>query len=189
MKKILTLILVIVVLGLVYMTVKTMNDGVDKLKDLTKDTYRLENLQVSELKELMQIGAYNFQDVVKIEKIKEGIFSDDEIIASYTCNINIGVDFADTVKGWAQKKGDSAFLKLPPIKILNTNNQVIIRSSFPIRTGSWSNEELKQLSDSASEIFIVQAKEMFPEAKQELEEKLEAILSMKYKYVEVKFEK
>lgn len=188
MKNALTLICVIVILVIVFMIVKTMKDTTDKLDELTKDTYKLETLQVSELEELMQIGAINFQEDVKIEKIKEGVFYDDEILASYTCNINIGIDFKEAKDGWAQKKADSAFLKLPPIKILNTDGNVIIRSSFPIRTGNWSNEELQQLGDSASTIFISKAKEKFPEAQRELKEKLKDILSLKYKYVDVKFE-
>lgn len=189
MKKILTLILVVVILAIVFMIVQTMKDTTDNLKDLTKDTYKLENLQVSELKELIQIGAFNFQEDLKIEKIKGGVFFDDEILASYTCNINIGIDFADTIKGWAQKKGDSAFLKLPPVKVLNTDGKVITRSSFPIRTGTWSNEDLKQLSDSANTYFLNKAEEHFPEARKELEKNLRGILSLKYKYVEIKFEK
>jgi len=192
MKKYLTLLLVVVILVMVFLITRNLKGCAGELgkqlEDMTKESYRLENLQISEIKQLMQIGSINFQDAIKIEKVKVGIFSDDEIIASYTCNANIGIDFADTTKGWAQKKGDSAFLKLPPIKVLNTDNKVIIRSSYPIRTGSWSNEELQQLGDSASTIFIAKAKEFFPEAKKDLKEKFKALLSMKYKYVDVKFD-
>ena len=193
MKKIITLFLVIVVLVIVLMIANTVKNTVESagglLDSLTKETIRLENLQVSELKELQQIGAFNYQDAVKFEKVKKGTFFDDEIIASYSCNVNIGIDFNDTKDGWAQKKGDSAFLKLPPIKVLNTDNKVITRSSFPIRTGDWSNAELQQLSDSANTYFINKAKQLFPDAQNDLEEKLRGILQMKYKYVEIQFEK
>ena len=193
MKKIITLFLVIVVLVIVLMIANTVKNTVESagglLDSLTKETIRLENLQVSELKELQQIGAFNYQDAVKFEKVKKGTFFDDEIIASYSCNVNIGIDFNDTKDGWAQKKGDSAFLKLPPIKVLNTDNKVITRSSFPIRTGDWSNAELQQLSDSANTYFINKAKQLFPDVQNDLEEKLRGILQMKYKYVEIQFEK
>lgn len=193
MKKNITLILILAVLVIVFMIARTIKDTTENLgntlKDLTKDAYRLENLQVSELEELQQIGTCNYQEDVRFEKVKEGIFTDDEIIASYSCNVNIGIDFADTKEGWAQKKGDSVFLKLPSVKVLNTNNKVITRSSFPIRTGTWSNAELQQLSDSANTYFINKAKDHFPMAQKELEDKLRGILSLKYKYVKIEFEK
>lgn len=190
---IVTLILIVVILVIVLMITRTMKETTEnfgkQLDSLTKETIRLENLQVSELEELMQIGAFNVQENVKFEKIKVGTFFDDEILASYTGNIIIGIDFKDAKEGWAQKKGDSAFLKLPPVKVLNTDGKVITRSSFPIRTGTWSNEDLMQLSDSANTYFLNKAEEHFPEARKELEKNLRGILSLKYKYVEIKFEK
>ena len=71
MKNIITLILVVIVLVIVFMitrTVKDATENVGKIVDsLTKETIRLENLQVSELSDLQQIGTVSYEDCVKFE--------------------------------------------------------------------------------------------------------------------------
>lgn len=189
MKKIITLVLIVAALLIVMLIIKELK-SINFPSWTTKDRYDFVNLQVSEQNELKQIGSINIQEIYKIDNVRKNVlFSDDEIIGSYVSNINIGIDFVDAQDDWATKRGDSVFLKLPPIKVLNKNNWVIIKTDYPIRSGKWSNEELKQMEESANNHFLELAQRSFPKAQKELEDKFRDILSMKYKYIEIKFEK
>ncbi len=170
-------------------------DGIDsakkKLDSLMDQPTKLENLQIGELKLLMQMVPLNVHDDFKIQKVKEHWYGDDKIIGSYISNTNIGIDFADTIENWAMKRGDTLFLKLPAVKVLNKDGKVIEKSNYPICSGGWTDQELKQMEDSANTYFLDKAKTEFPRAEKEIEDFMRnaALLDLKFKEVVIEFEK
>ena len=166
-------------------TIDSLAKAKEKIDSLLNQKTKLENLQFDEIKMLMQIVPINIQEPFKIQKQRGHWYGDDKILGSYISNTNIGIDFA------AMKRGDTIFLKLPAVKVLNKDGKVIGKSSYPICTGGWSDQELKQMEDSANAYFLEKAKSEFPRAEQKIEELMRnaATLGLRYKEVVIEFEK
>ena len=171
--------------------VEWVEDAKNKVDSLLEQKTKLENLQIAEINLLMQYVPINLQESFKIYKEKEHWYGNDKIIGLYNSNTNIGIDFADTVQNWAMKRIDTVFIKLHAVKVLNKDGNVIAKSSFPICSGDWSDQELKQMEDSANTHFLETAKKEFPRAEKEIESFMRnaALLDLKYKEVVIEFEK
>lgn len=153
-----------------------------------KEVIVLENLTYSEIDPILQLRSMQVNPSCKIDTIKEHFFSDDRIVCSYSGTINIGIDFADTLHNWATKKGDSVFIKLPNVKILNTDSWVITGRSIPIEKGKWTNEDMAEIENRANQKLCDIAKESYPEAEANARKYInEKLYAMGFKYIDITF--
>ena len=153
-----------------------------------KDSYSLENINVSELESILQIRALQVNESCIVDSIKEGVIYNDKLTRTYEGTVNIGIDFADLVQDWATKQNGRVFINCPCLKILNVNGWVITNSKTAIEDGTWTNRDIKEVDYRANEVLKKKAMQRFPEAENNLRSQLAAKLkSMGYTDFEITF--
>jgi hypothetical protein len=146
------------------------------------------NAKAGELEAILQIRAMQVNESCRIDTVREGTFSDDRLVCTYEGTINIGVDFADTISNWATKSNGKITLKYPCLKVINADGWVVTGSSVLTEKGSWSNQDMKELSERANVKLKEQASKHFAESEKNLRAQLTAKLNgLGYNDVEISF--
>ncbi len=81
-----------------------------------------------------------------------------KIYAIYPAKLQLGFDLSRCKNDWLVQHGDSTFVTLPPIEILNKDNNYVDEANrrVPIQTGKWNGQEMNSLRDEANRRMINQ---------------------------------
>lgn len=83
---------------------------------------------------------------------------DRKIYAVYPAQLNLGYDFSRFGQDALRVSGDTAYVKLPPVQILNEGGQFVdeARMRVPIQTGKWTWREMEALREKANREMLYQ---------------------------------
>lgn len=106
---------------------------------------------------MRSIGQWEFlsvSDEKLIDTVRTGFFSDDELVRIYYGTLSLGIDLRDCSKDWISSKGDTIFVTLPEVKLLDQNfiDEASSRSFF--ETGKWSNKDRKAMYERARQRML-----------------------------------
>lgn len=106
---------------------------------------------------MRSIGQWEFlsiSDEELIDTVRTGFFTDDELVRIYYGTLSIGIDLRDCSKDWISTEGDTIFVTLPEVKLLDQNfiDEASSRSFF--ETGSWSNKDRKAMYERARQRML-----------------------------------
>ena len=106
---------------------------------------------------MRSIGQWEFlsiSDEELIDTVRTGFFTDDELVRIYYGTLSIGIDLRDCSKDWLSTEGDTIFVTLPEVKLLDQNfiDEASSRSFF--ETGSWSNKDRKAMYERARQRML-----------------------------------
>lgn len=106
---------------------------------------------------MRSIGQWEFlsiSDEELIDTVRTGFFTDDELVRIYYGTLSIGIDLRDCSKDWISAEGDTIFVTLPEVKLLDQNfiDEASSRSFF--ETGSWSNKDRKAMYERARQRML-----------------------------------
>lgn len=106
---------------------------------------------------MRSIGQWEFlsvSDEELIDTVRTGFFSDDELVRIYYGTLSLGIDLRDCSKDWISSKGDTIFVTLPEVKLLDQNfiDEASSRSFF--ETGKWSNKDRKAMYERAKQRML-----------------------------------
>ena len=106
---------------------------------------------------MRSIGQWEFlsiSDEELIDTVRTGFFTDDELVRIYYGTLSIGIDLRDCSKDWISTEGDTIFVTLPEVKLLDQNfiDEANSRSFF--ETGSWSNKDRKAMYERARQRML-----------------------------------
>ena len=106
---------------------------------------------------MRSIGQWEFlsiSDEELIDTVRTGFFTDDELVRIYYGTLSIGIDLRDCSKDWISTEGDTIFITLPEVKLLDQNfiDEASSRSFF--ETGSWSNKDRKAMYERARQRML-----------------------------------
>lgn len=106
---------------------------------------------------MRSIGQWEFlsvSDEELIDTVRTGFFSDDELVRIYYGTLSLGIDLRDCSKDWISSKGDTIFVTLPEVKLLDQNfiDEASSRSFF--ETGKWSNKDRKAMYERARQRML-----------------------------------
>ena len=106
---------------------------------------------------MQSIGQWEFlsiSDEELIDTVRTGFFTDDELVRIYYGTLSIGIDLRDCSKDWISTEGDTIFVTLPEVKLLDQNfiDEASSRSFF--ETGSWSNKDRKAMYERARQRML-----------------------------------
>ncbi len=110
-------------------------------------------LTSQEIRRMEQIGQWEFLSVrveVVADTLREGIFSDDRLVAVYTGTPRIGIDMGRATGEWVSVRGDTAVLCLPAVRLLDENFIDEARTKVFYESGKWSNAARRDLYGRAS---------------------------------------
>lgn len=106
---------------------------------------------------MRSIGQWEFlsiSDEELIDTVRTGFFTDDELVRIYYGTLSIGIDLRDCSKDWISTEGDTIFVTLPEVKLLDQNfiDEASSRSFF--ETGKWSNKDRKAMYERARQRML-----------------------------------
>lgn len=107
---------------------------------------------------MKSIGQWEFlsvNDEEIIDTMRTGFFSDDELVRIYYGTLRLGIDFSDCKEDWIRTEGDTVFVTIPDVKLLDYNfiDEARTRSFF--ETGKWSNADRKAMYERARQKMLL----------------------------------
>ena len=106
---------------------------------------------------MRSIGQWEFlsvSDEELIDTIRTGFFSDDELVRIYHGTLRIGIDLRDCSSEWIAAKGDTIYVTLPEMRLLDYNFIDEANSRAFFQTGKWSNKDRKDMYERARQRMI-----------------------------------
>ncbi|MBQ8051485.1 MAG: DUF4230 domain-containing protein [Bacteroidaceae bacterium] len=98
---------------------------------------------------IRRIGKWEFLSMQMEEIIDTAhsrlLRSDKELVRIYRGTIRLGIDMSQLPTDWLTAQGDTAILRLPPIKQLNRDFIDEARTQTFYETGSWSNHARERM--------------------------------------------
>lgn len=81
-----------------------------------------------------------------------------KIYAIYPAQVNLGFDLTECGDDWLRVSGDTVYVKLPPVRILNDGGQYVdeARKRVPIQSGKWTWSEMNSLREMANKEMLFQ---------------------------------
>lgn len=104
------------------------------------------------VEKMRSIGQWEFltlSDEELVDTVRNGFFSDDELVRIYYGTLRIGVDFRNCSKEWVGHEGDTIVVTLPKMKLLDMNFIDEARTKSFFETGKWSEKDRKDMYDRA----------------------------------------
>lgn len=103
------------------------------------------------------IGQWEFlsvNDEEIVDTMRTGFFSDDELVRIYYGTLRIGIDLRECSEEWVKTEGDTVFVTVPDVKLLDQNfiDEARTRSFF--ETGKWSNADRKAMYERARQKML-----------------------------------
>lgn len=112
----------------------------------SSDTIDLTPAQVTSIR---KIGRWEFLSL-QMEEIVDTTHSrlllpDEELVRIYRGTIRLGVDMSKLPDNWFQSRGDTAIVRLPPIRQLNARFIDEARTQTFYESGTWSGRDRERL--------------------------------------------
>ena len=109
---------------------------------------------VGRMRSIGQWEVLSISDEELIDTVRTGFFTDDDLVRIYYGTLSIGIDLRDCSKDWISTEGDTIFVTLPEVKLLDQNfiDEASSRSFF--ETGSWSNKDRKAMYERARQRML-----------------------------------
>jgi len=141
-----------------FITVRSCRKGIPSPIKLNAYFQKEIDLTPSQIRAVEQIGEWEFLCITDEEMVDTIIthwFSrDDRLVRIYQGTLRLGIDFGDCEPHWATSKGDTAILRLPPVKLLDRNfiDEARARSFF--ERGEWDAKAKEDLYRKAQQAMI-----------------------------------
>ena len=101
---------------------------------------------------MRSIGQWEFlsvSDEELVDTVRTGFFSDDELVRIYHGTLRIGIDLRECSPEWITAEGDTVFVTLPEMRLLDHNFIDEANSRAFFETGKWSNKDRKDMYERA----------------------------------------
>lgn len=109
------------------------------------------------LRRIKDIGQWEFLSIEAEELVEAnemGILSHKQMAKIYTGTLRIGLDFRQLTSDWYSSKGDTAYLHLPRLRLLDTHFIDETRTKDFYTKGSWTAEDREALYKQAQRKMI-----------------------------------
>jgi len=145
-------IVIIAAIGAVAWLLHSAKD--DTLSFGTDDTIDCTPTIIEHVKAIGQWEFLAINDEEIVDTMRTGFFSDDELVRIYYGTLRIGIDFRDCSEDWIKTEGDTIYMTLPDVKLLDYNfiDEARTRSFF--ETGKWSNADRKAMYEKARQTML-----------------------------------
>ena len=109
---------------------------------------------ITQIKAIGQWEALHISCEEMVDTTEEHFFGDKNLIKIYRGTLIIGLDFADAKKDWFTARGDTAFLRLPKVRLLNTRFIDEARTRTFYEKGNWDERVNEVLYEKARKAML-----------------------------------
>lgn len=148
--------------------------------------------QILSIRDLRQWEALSVECEEMVDTTEKHIFGNKSLVRIYTGTLRIGIDMSSAPRNWFTARGDTAFLRLPPVVLLNPEFINEARTRTFSENGKWDAAVYEALYQKArikmlQRSFGIQQRQ---QAQQNIEEKFESMFrAFGYKEVVVEWQK
>lgn len=133
------------------------------------------------VEKMKAIGQWEFlavSDEELIDTTRRSLFSKDELVRIYYGTVHMGIDLADCEPDWIRNEGDTLFVTLPDISLLDDNFIDEARTKSFFETGKWSSSDRKDMYERARQRMLKRCytKENIETARQNAQEQIQRML-------------
>ena len=100
------------------------------------------------IKSMQDIGEWEFLSITDeelVDTMRNGVFSNDELVRIYYGTLRLGVNMHKTTPGWLTVSNDTLNARLPRIELLDNNFIDEGRTQSFYESGSWSDSDRASL--------------------------------------------
>ena len=104
----------------------------------------------------MQLRTLTLQKELLVSQYRQNPWyqGDDEIHVVYPGRIDLGFDLHRCGDDWLQVVGDTTFVHLPPVEILNAKSNYTGIADVKIEVGTWTGDDMNRLHDRANAMML-----------------------------------
>lgn len=147
-----------------------------------------------EIRAIRDIGEWEFLSVNTeelVELYEAGLLGDKELVRIYTGTLRIGIDLASSDDHWFEARGDTAFLRLPAVGLLDPDFIDETRTRSFYEKGHWDADVRQELYGKARKAMLRRCltRQNLEQAERNAREQFEKIFrSLGFGTVEITFE-
>lgn len=144
--------------------------------------------QIQSIREIRQWEALAIECEEMVDTAEEHFFGDKNLVRIYTGTLRLGVDMKNATDDWFTAKGDTAFLKLPQITLLNPEFIDEARTRTFTESGKWNAATYEALYRKARSKMLQRSfgKGQRQQAARNITEKFESMFrAFGYKHIEI----
>jgi hypothetical protein len=141
------LALVAIALGVTYYLFHTVTDA-----NANVEIDQRIGVTPTQIKSMKDIGQWEFlaiADEEMIDTIRNGFFTDDQLIRIYYGTLRLGIDMNDVQENWIEKEKDSIMVTLPPIRLLDEKFIDEARTQSFYESGKWTDADREAMYQRA----------------------------------------
>jgi hypothetical protein len=116
--------------------------------DVTVEVDQKIDVTPNQITALRDIGQWEFlsvSDEEMVDTTRRGLISNDQLIRIYYGTLRLGIDTRKARQDWITTQGDSVFVVLPPVELLDKNFIDEARTQSFFESGKWSDADRARL--------------------------------------------
>ncbi len=116
----------------------------------------ISTVTVEDIKKIGQLKVLTINKEFLVSQYRKRGFliSDDEIHIVFDGRLDLGFDLAQCQDSCITRRGDSTFVTLPPVRILNQNEVYVGPGDVKIEDGTWTNDEMEAFKQRANAYML-----------------------------------
>lgn len=107
-----------------------------------------------QIQSIKAIGEWEFLSVATeemVDTVRRGIFTDDHLVRIYYGTLRLGINLNHVAGDWIKAQGDSVFMQLPPIELLDSDFIDEARTQSFYESGRWTPADREALYQRAKQ--------------------------------------
>lgn len=156
MRKLTDIILIAAIVLVVLFAVQRCTGAFDGVIGWFQPKTEISTVTVEDIKKIGQLKVLtvNKEFLVSQYRKRGFLISDDEIHIVYDGRIDLGFDLSECQDSCITRRGDSTFVTLPPVEILNQNEVYVGPGDVKIEDGTWTNNEMEGFKRRANAYML-----------------------------------
>jgi hypothetical protein len=111
----------------------------------TDDTIGLTPTQIESIEDIGEWEFLSVSDEELIDTVRKGFLHTDQLARIYYGTLRLGINMRQARPGWVRQEGDTLYVILPPVTLLDENFIDEARTKSFFEEGSWSQKDRQKL--------------------------------------------
>jgi len=157
MKKLLVYILFsVVLLAAILWGVNRLTGVFDGATAIFRSETSIGTVTLKDISPTMQLRTLSIQKELLVSEYRENPWyqGNDEIHVVYPGRLELGFDLSKCGDDWLQVVGDSTFVRLPAVELLNADNNYTGLADVKIEVGKWQSADMNRLHQRANAMML-----------------------------------
>ncbi len=111
----------------------------------TDDTIGLTPTQIESIEDIGEWEFLSVSDEELIDTVRKGFLHTDQLARIYYGTLRLGINMRQARPGWVRQEGDTLYVILPPVTLLDENFIDEARTKSFFESGKWTAQDREQM--------------------------------------------